>query len=300
MEAVLKNCTLCPRRCGADRYKRKGACGSGALIRAARAALHYGEEPCISGTEGSGTVFFSGCTLNCVFCQNHEISHLGNGADITPERLAEIFGELEAQGANNINLVTPTQWSLHIKKALEIRRPGIPVLYNCSGYESVETLKLLEGYIDVWLPDIKYADALLGEKFSGVKDYPETAFAAVGEMLRQCGNAAFDEKGRMTRGVMIRHLVLPLHLKNTYAVLDEIAERFGTDVYMSLMFQYTPMRKLERFPELNRELTKRERQKAENYFHEKGFHHGYIQETDSSGTSFIPVFDLTGIRSQEG
>ncbi len=296
MVSDMKKCTLCPRRCAVDRTKGPGACGSGARLRIARAALHYGEEPCISGSEGSGTVFFSGCSLRCVFCQNRALSQEQFGEEISVRRLAEIFRELEEQGANNINLVTPTHYAAQIAEALYIYRPGIPVLYNCGGYESVETLRALEGLVDVWLPDIKYADPELARRFSGAEDYPERAFQAVEEMLRQCGIPKLNGRGMMERGVMIRHLVLPLHLKNTFAVLDEIAERFGTESWISLMFQYTPLWKLPEYPELNRGLTRRERERAEAYLEQRGFRNGYVQEPDSRGTAFIPDFDLSGVR----
>ncbi len=291
----MRHCTICPRKCGADRTKGAGVCGSSARLRAARAALHYGEEPCISGARGSGAVFFSGCALRCVFCQNHEISAEQFGREISVERLSEIFRELEEKGAENINLVTPTQWSLHIARALALYRPKIPVLYNCGGYESVETLRRLEGLVDVWLPDIKYADPALAMRFSAAYDYPETAFRAVSEMLRQCGNPVLDSRGIIQRGVIIRHLVLPLHLKNTFAVLDRIRAEFGTDTWISLMFQFTPVVPVPEYPELNRPLTRRERQRAERCLEDLGFLNGYVQEPDSSGTGFIPEFDLTGV-----
>lgn len=294
----MKNCMICPRLCGADRTTGTGACGSGARLRISRAALHYGEEPCVSGKEGSGAIFFSGCNLRCVFCQNYEISRKGYGEDISVKRLAEIFRELEEQGANNINLVTPTHWTAQIAEALSLYRPRIPVIFNCGGYERVETLRQMEGLIDVWLPDIKYADAALAGQLSGASDYPETAFSAVEEMLRQCGTPQLDNRGIIKRGVLIRHLVLPLHLKNSFSVLDGIAERFGTESWISLMFQYTPLRELTEYPEypeLNRGLTRRERERAEAYLDQKGFTNGYVQEADSRGSSFIPVFDLTGV-----
>ena len=248
--------------------------------------------------EGSGystkleyTPGYSPMTVTFKTKDRHEV-----GEEITVSRLAEIFRELEEQGANNINLVTPTHWAPVIAEALSLYRPGIPVLYNCGGYESVETLRRLEGLVDVWLPDIKYADPELARKFSGAPDYPETAYAAVEEMLRQCGHLQLDARGLAVRGVMIRHLVLPLHLKNSFAVLDRIAEQFGTETWVSLMFQYTPLREIQEYPELNRTLTRRERERAEAYLEEKGLLNGYVQEPDSKGTAFIPRFDLTGVR----
>lgn len=294
-ETMMKHCTLCPRRCGADRTKGKGACGSGALLRAARAALHFGEEPCISSTCGSGAVFFSGCALRCAFCQNMEISRGEKGQDISVSRLAEIFRELEEQGAANINLVTPDHYCLQIREALELYRPGIPVLFNCSGYETPEMLRQLEGLVDVWLPDIKYADSTLAGKLSGAPDYPETAFRAVKEMLRQCGNPELDGRGMIRKGVIIRHLVLPLHLKNTFGVLERVKKEFGPETWVSLLFQYTPVREVPGFPELSRPLTKRERSRAEAFFTDLGFSNGYVQEAESTGTGMIPLFDGTGI-----
>jgi len=300
MKYDLTYCNLCPRKCNADRTKSAGVCKSGVLPRVARSALHFWEEPCISGSgsgkKGSGTVFFSGCPLKCIFCQNEKISHENAGADITAERLSEIFMELEEEGACNINLVTPTHWACVITEALDIYRPGIPVLYNCGGYESVETLKMLEGYIDVWLPDIKYADPVLAEHFSKAADYPDVAFKAVREMLRQAGNPVLDSNGIIRKGVIIRHMVLPLHVKDSERVMDRIAEEFGTGVWMSLLFQYTPVIKSEKYPELNRTLTMRERKRAEDYLERKGFRNGYIQEPGNTDASFIPDFDLTGVK----
>ena len=230
MNYHYEKCTLCPRNCGADRRSGAGACRSGVKIRLARAALHFWEEPCISGKEGSGAVFFSGCPLNCLFCQNESVSHENFGRDVTPERLAGIFRELENAGAANINLVTPTHWAAEIRSALDLFRPGIPILYNCGGYESTETLRMLEGYVDVYLPDIKYADAELARKLSGVENYPDTAFAAVSEMLRQVGNPVTDDRGMIRKGVLIRHMVLPLHVKDSCRVMDRIVSEFGTEI----------------------------------------------------------------------
>ena len=264
----LRSCELCPRLCRVNREEKPGACGCSARLLAARAALHFGEEPCISGTEGSGTVFFSGCNLHCVFCQNHKISR-------------ERYGKA-------------TPWVTEIVKALELYRPTVPVLYNTSGYERVEVLRELEGLVDVWLPDYKYADSALAARFSGAADYPAVARAALQEMYRQSGNLTLNKEGKAVRGVMIRHLVLPLHLKNSFAVLDDIAALFGTEQYVSLMFQYTPFVKT-RFPELNRAPTGRERARAEAYFLQCGFRNGYIQEADSKGSRFLPDFNLEGI-----
>lgn len=289
------DCRLCPRECGADRTKYAGVCRSGVLPKVARAALHYGEEPCISGTRGSGTVFFSGCSLRCVFCQNDSVSHGNFGREISVERLSEIFGELEAAGAHNLNLVSPAHFVPQIAEALALRRPGIPVVYNSGGYEKAETLRRMEGLVDIYLPDIKYADSALAAKLSGAADYPETALSAVAEMLRQTGNIRLDENGMAIGGTLIRHLVLPMHTHDSMAVLDRIADRFGTDTWVSLMFQYTPITPSERYPELNRRLTARERGRVEEHLVALGFHNGYVQQPESADRAYIPDFDLTGV-----
>lgn len=288
------NCYICPRECGADRTTHGGVCHSGQLPKLARAALHYGEEPCISGENGSGTVFFSGCSLGCLFCQNEGISHRNFGKEVSVQRLAEIFAELEALGANNINLVNPTHFVPQILQALKLYRPCVPVVYNCGGYEKVQTLKSLEGFVDVYLPDIKYADAALAQRFSDAADYPETAFAAVQEMLRQTGNIVLNENGIAVRGTMIRHLVLPMHTRDSMAVLDRIAQQFGTQTWVSLMFQYTPVHPTP-YAELNRRLTQRECDRVEQHLYSLGLQNGYVQFPESADKTYIPDFDLTGI-----
>ena len=289
------NCSLCPHQCHAPRTEQHGdgRCRMPASPKLARAALHFGEEPCISGTNGSGTVFFSGCALSCVFCQNYEISHKDHGNIVSAERLAEIFRELTAQGAHNINLVNPTHFSHVIREALLMYKPPVPVVYNSSGYERVQTLKSLCGLIDIYLPDFKYADNALAAEFSGIADYREYALAAIDEMLSQTGHLQ-TENGIAVRGTMIRHLVLPGHTKNSIAVLEDIQKHFGTDTVISLMFQYTPVRSLEQ-KELNRTLTMRECRKVFDSLCESGFENGYVQDLESACSEFIPSFDLTGI-----
>ncbi len=289
------NCSLCPHRCGAlrDDTHGEGRCRMPALPRVARAALHFGEEPCISGKNGSGTVFFSGCSLSCVFCQNHEISHKDFGKTVSVSRLADIFRSLVDQGAENINLVNPTHFTHAIRAALEQYKPPVPVLYNSSGYERVETLRSLDGLIDIYLPDYKYADNTLANAFSGIDAYRETALAAIREMLSQVGHLHI-ENDRAVRGLMIRHLVLPAHTKNSLAALRDIREQFGKDVFVSLLFQYTPVLALPQ-KELNRPLTKRECQKVFDAMCELELENGYVQDLSSACEDFIPAFDLTGI-----
>ena len=264
-------------------------------IRIARAELHFWEEPCISGEKGSGTIFFSGCPLKCVYCQNSDISSGGFGKEISVERLAEIFRELEEKGAHNINLVTPTHYSEQILKAFRIYRPNIPVVYNCSGYESVETLKKFEGIVDIYLTDIKYFDSDVSEKYSKAKDYFEVTSQAVKEMIRQQPENVFDENGIMKKGVIIRHLVLPLNLTQTRKIFQWIKDELGTDVIISLMSQYIPLGKACEHKEINRKLTTREYEKALDLFDDFGFENGFMQELSSSKEYYIPPFNLEGV-----
>lgn len=286
-------CTLCPRKCG--RLRPDGFCRMGENPRVARAALHFWEEPCISGTRGSGAVFFSGCSLRCVFCQNQKISAGGFGKDISVERLREIFDELIARGAHNINLVNPTHFAGAIAEALDKPLP-VPVVYNSGGYDRVETLRMLDGKVQVYLPDMKYAQAELGARYARAADYPEVAKAAIQEMVRQTGPYQLDENGMLVSGVLIRHLVLPGHLQNTRQVIDWVAQTFapGT-VLFSLMSQYTPCGDLSHTPELNRRLTKREQKAAEEYLFAAGIEDGFVQERASAKQEYIPAFDLTGV-----
>ena len=295
---MLNNrCTLCPRQCGVARESTlgRGHCGMTTTARVARAALHFGEEPCISGTQGSGTVFFSGCPLHCRFCQNHTISQDGWGKDVSPARLADIFRELEQQGAHNINLVSATQFIPTVREALAHYRPAIPIVYNSGGYERVETLRTLEGLVDIYLPDYKYADNALGAALSGVTDYSDRATEAIAEMARQTGPMQLDSCGIAVRGTMVRHLVLPGHTKNSLAVLERLAAILPRGVFVSLLFQYTPVRDIDGFPSLSRRLTKREREKVFNHLLALGLTDGYTQETESASAAYIPSFDLTGV-----
>ena len=288
-------CSLCPHRCAAvrDETHGEGRCVLPSVAVVARAALHHGEEPCISGERGSGTVFFGGCTLSCAFCQNREISRHAAGRAVSAARLADIFRELVAQGAHNVNLVSPTPYVPVIREALSLYRPPVPIVYNCGGYERVETLRSLEGLVDVYLPDFKYADGALSAALSGAADYPEVAEAAIREMVRQTGPVVPDGQGIAQRGTLVRHLVLPGHTRNSLRCLDILAT--VPDVYVSLMFQYTPMGAVDGFPALSRRVTQRECDKVWDYLLELGLTDGYVQTRDSAGTAMIPAFDLTGV-----
>ena len=292
-------CMLCPRSCGADRENgEKGYCRMTANIRAARAALHRWEEPCICGAGGSGTVFFSGCTLRCVFCQNSEIAAGNTGKVISEERLSEIFLELQDKGADNINLVTPSHYVPQIITAVNRARGSgliLPVVYNTGGYESVETLKMLEGIVDIYLPDMKYVSREASFKYSNAPDYFEAASKALEEMFRQVGSPVFDENGLMTRGMIVRHLILPGLVNDSKAVIKYLYETFGDNIYISIMNQYTPLPQVEKYPELNRKVTRREYDEVVDYAIELGVVNGYIQEGDTASESFIPSFDSEGI-----
>lgn len=295
-----EECVLCPRACRVNRsvLGQKGLCGMPDRVRIARAALHFWEETCISGKEGSGAVFFSGCNLRCVFCQNREISAGGAGIEISVERLSDIFLELQEQGANNINLVTPTHYLLSVAEALEkAKQKGlrVPVVYNCGGYESVEALKRIEGLVDIYLPDYKYVSAELAARYSAAADYPQRAWEALAEMYRQTGEAVLDERGMMRRGVIVRHLILPGHTKEAIAVLQKLYATYGNTICYSIMNQYTPLPYVAKeYPELNRRLTKREYDKVIDAAVSMGIENGYIQEGETAKESFIPPFDGTG------
>lgn len=299
MSKKMSACDLCPRECRADRNAgKKGFCGMDAGIYLARAALHMWEEPCISGTKGSGAVFFSGCGLRCCFCQNHDIAIGSRGRAVSVERLGEIFLELKEKGAANINLVTGAHYVPQIIEALDMaRRNGldIPVVYNSSGYEKTETLKLLEGYVDIYLPDLKYMEPELAQKFSHAPNYVETAKAAIGEMVRQTGKCEFGEDGYIRKGTIVRHLILPGHTRNSIEVLRYLHETYGEDIYISIMNQYTPVRKLKEFKELNRKVTKREYEKVLDAAVDMGIQNGFIQEGETASESFIPDFDYEGV-----
>ncbi len=286
-------CTLCPRRCGAERTVTDGFgfCQSPATPHIARAALHFGEEPCISGKRGSGTVFFTGCTLRCAYCQNKQISRTVCGRAVTPQQLADTFRDLYNQGAHNINLVNPTHYVPAILEALSLYRPPIPIVYNSGGYERVETLRPLDGWVDVYLPDLKYLSSDLSRALSGAADYAAFAVPAILEMARQTGLMRFDENGIAQKGTIVRHLALPGHTKETMAVLDLLAERLPRGVFVSLMFQYTPMGEIDGFPELSRTLTRRECDKLSDYLCTLDLD-GYVQQKDSVGVQHIPAFEV--------
>ncbi|NLG93490.1 MAG: radical SAM protein [Clostridiales bacterium] len=294
---TIQYCTLCPRGCGALRTENEGAgfCGMGANPVVARAALHFWEEPCISGKRGSGTVFFTGCCLKCVFCQNYQISTEKEvGKIISAQELADIFDRLAEQGAHNINLVNPTHFVPAILKALALRKTKLPVVYNSGGYENPETLKMLDGWIDSYLPDFKYADNLLAQKYSGAPNYVKNAKASVLEMARQTGPAAFDAEGMMTRGTIVRHLILPGNTRNSIAVLDWLGENLPAGVLVSLMAQYIPCGKAGDFPEINRRITAREYQKVQEHLFRLNLD-GFVQERKSASRDFIPPFNLEGV-----
>lgn len=296
----FENCTLCPRKCGVNRSAGKaGACHVDAQIGVARAALHFWEEPCISGEEGSGAVFFTGCSLGCVFCQNTEISRGQAGENVSVERLAEIFLRLQEQGANNINLVTAGHYVPAVAESLRRAKDKglqIPVVYNSSGYELPDTLRLMEDLVDIYLPDMKYMDGELAEKYSHAQNYPDVAKAALEEMVRQCPICEFDERGMMKKGVIVRHLLLPGHVRNSKAVMKYLHETYQDQIYISIMSQYTPMSQVIKYPELNRRVTKREYSRLLDYAMELGIENGFFQEGDPVGESFIPAFNGEGVR----
>lgn len=291
-------CNLCPRMCGIDRASQTGFCQSGSQIKAARAALHFWEEPCISGSRGSGTIFFSGCTLRCCYCQNHQISSAGFGQEISVERLAEICMELQTQGAHNLNLVTATQYLDQILPALDLIKEQlhIPVVYNSSGYERVEVIQALAGYVDVYLPDLKYYSDELAWQYSHARDYFSAATAAIQAMTAQTGGLVFDEEGMLQKGVVIRHLVLPGARQDSFAILQWLSENLPPDKFMlSLMSQYTPVYKSVEHPELNRRITSFEYETVVAEAVRLGLTSGYMQERSSAREEYTPPFDLEGI-----
>lgn len=299
IEEAMSACRLCPRMCGADRLHGKaGYCGEKAAIVAARAALHRWEEPCISGTGGSGTVFLSGCTLRCVFCQNREIAAGHSGREISLDRLAEIFLELQEKGAHNINLVTPTHYSVCLAEALKKARANgltIPVVYNTSGYERPEILREMEPYIDIYMPDFKYIDAETAAKYSRAADYFEVAKAALAEMVRQQPQPVWDENGMLTKGVLVRHLVLPGHTGESIRILQYLHETYGDSIILSIMNQYTPLEGVELPREISRKLTRGEYKRVVNAACRMGIEQAYIQEGETAKESFIPPFSGEGL-----
>ena len=294
----LKNCILCPRNCGVDRTKTVGFCGATEHIKVARAALHFWEEPCISGQKGSGTVFFSGCNLACRYCQNYDISIGGFGKEISPKQLGNIFLKLQSDGAHNINLVTPTPYLPQIMSAIDLVRDQIqiPFVANMGGYEKPETIRMLKGYIDIFLTDVKYQSADISQKYSSAPDYFGFAMDSLSEMISLCGAPKLDADGMMQSGVIVRHLVLPGCRKDSFEVLKSLAERFGTEQFiLSLMSQFTPNPHLEDYPELNRRITSLEYHSVVDLALELGFKNAYMQQKSSAKEEYTPSFDLTGV-----
>ena len=290
-------CNICPRKCNVDRTEKTGFCGVGDKIKVARASLHYYEEPCISGESGSGTVFFSGCNLKCVYCQNKEVS-AGMGKEISVERLSEIFLELKEQGANNINLVTPDQYAINIRKALKIAKEkglNIPIVYNTSGYCSVETIKALSDVIDVFLTDFKYMSSDNAKKYSFASDYPVVAKSALKQMFLNVGKPQYDKNGIMTKGIIVRHLCLPDNTEDSKSVIKYLYETYADDIVISIMNQYTPMGKCK-FDELNRKLSNKEYDNIVDFAVNLGVENAFIQEDVTADHSFIPDFSsFTGV-----
>lgn len=287
-------CNQCPRKCNVDRTRTSGYCKSPEEFRLSRAALHFWEEPCISGKNGSGAVFFSGCNLGCLFCQNYEISHENKGMTVSDDGLIKIFENLIEQGANNINLVNPTHYAVQLATLLKKYKPSVPVVYNSSGYESTETLKMLDGLVDIYLPDFKYIRNDKALKYSRAEDYPEVAMRALEEMYLQREKTEFDENGIMKKGMIIRHLILPSNTNSSLKILDFINEKFP-NAYVSLMAQYTPCNDLSAVPELDRKITEREYNKVVDYALNLGMDKIFIQSGESADEKFIPDFDFTGI-----
>lgn len=294
MVIQMEKCNLCPRRCLTRRQDgERGYCGMTQDIMIARAALHFWEEPCISGSNGSGAVFFTGCPLRCVFCQNHKIAIGSVGKSVTIEELVEIFFKLKEEGANNINLVTPTHYVPQICDALKYAKEkglDLPIVYNTGSYERVETLRMLEGLVDIYLPDCKYKSSELSGKYSNAPDYFEVADAAIEDMIRQVGKPVFDKEGMIKKGVIVRHMVLPGCTRDSKAVLKHLHNKYGNSIYISIMNQYTPIGELQRYPELKRKITQREYDKVVDYAIDIGIENGFIQEGDTAKESFIPDF----------
>ena len=293
----LEKCEICPHNCKVNRLTgNTGRCKCNDKVKIALASLHYYEEPCISGENGSGTVFFSGCNLNCKFCQNYEISQLGKGIEITIEQLSDIFIKQQEKKANNINLVTPTMYVYQIIEAIKIAKTkglNIPIIYNSNGYENVETIKKLKGYIDVYLPDFKYYYNDLAKKYSGINNYFENVTQVIQEMYKQVGSPIIDENGIIKKGLIIRHLVLPNNIENSKKVLKWLKENINKEVYISIMAQYFPCYKAKEIKELNRKLTKEEYRKVEEYVYELDIENGYMQELGEHEEEYVPNFNLT-------
>ena len=286
-------CDICPRKCGAIRTEHvgKGFCQAGTLPVVARIAPHFGEEPCISGTKGSGTVFFSGCTMRCKFCQNYEISSQPKGLTMTPDMLAECYKELEKEGVHNINLVTADHFAPAVVESLKIYKPSVPVVYNCSGYTSPKILSMLNGLVDIYLPDFKYSSDKLAVKLSSAPDYVNTALAAIKEMIFQVGLPEYDDDGIMQKGVIVRQLILPAHTKNSIEALDILEREFGRQIMVSLMCQYVPWGEVRNDPKLGRKLTKREYEKVKRVLFSLDLD-GFTQDMSSASEEYIPEWNL--------
>ena len=291
----LKKCEICPHKCKIDRTRQIGRCKAIDKVKIALYSIHNFEEPCISGTKGSGTIFFSNCNMNCIYCQNYEISQLGKGKEITIQELADIMIKQQERGVENINLVTPTSYTLQIIEAIKIAKTKglkIPIVYNTNGYENVETLKLLEGYIDIYLPDLKYYDNEISKRYSKVDNYFEIATNAIKEMYRQVGQPVLDEEGIMKKGLMIRHLVLPNNIENSKKILKWIKENLDNNIYVSIMAQYFPTYKAKEIDDLNRKLTKKEYEEIENYLYDLNLENGYIQELGEHEEEYVPKWEV--------
>ncbi|WP_243120199.1 radical SAM protein [Caloramator sp. E03] len=292
------SCNVCPRCCDVDRNNTLGYCRVGNNVKVAKVFLHFWEEPCISGDRGSGTVFFTGCNLSCVFCQNYEISQEGKGKEITIDRLCEIFLELQEKKAHNINLVTPTHYTMQIREAIIKAKSlglNIPIIYNSNGYEKIETLKLLEGIIDVYLPDIKYYDEKYSMRYSKAPRYFYYASNALLEMYRQVGSPKFDDNGIIRKGVMIRHLMIPGLLFDSKKIVDWVLKNLPNDIYFNIMSQYTPMHKAQYYPEINKKINKKHYEAIIEYAMSIGLKNGYFQDYDSSTKEYVPNFDFEGV-----
>ena len=291
----LEQCTICPHRCKINRNKNQtGRCKAKDTVKIALYSTHNFEEPCISGEKGSGTVFFSNCNLNCIYCQNYEISQLGKGKEITIEELADIFLKQQAKGVENINLVTPTSYVPQIIEAIKIARKNglkLPIVYNTNSYENIETLKMLEGYVDIYLPDLKYADNQIAKKYSNIENYFEIATQAIKEMIRQVGRTQIDENEMMKKGVLIRHLVLPNNIENSKKVLKWIKENLPKDTFISVMAQYFPTYKAKESEDLNRKLTSKEWQEIEDYIEKLEFENGFVQELGEHEEEYVPKWE---------
>lgn len=296
MIELLRKCEICPHKCKIDRTKNQvGRCKSKDTVKVALVSIHKFEEPCISGKNGSGTVFFSNCNLSCDFCQNYEISQQGIGKEISIERLSEIFIEQQERGANNINLVSPTSYAVQIIEAIKIAKSKglkIPIIYNTNGYENIETIKMLNGYIDIYLPDLKYAENELAKKYSKIENYFEIATEAIKEMNKQVGRNEYDENGIIKKGIIIRHLILPNHTENTKKVLKWVSENMPRDITISIMAQYFPTYKAKNIKDINRKITKYEYKKIENYLYSLDLQNGYIQEIGKNEEEYVPKWEI--------